>query len=76
MDLISSNAKFKQDLDRKYSLEQYRFRQGYGANLREKQKQEFEKYLENYMANTSRHINLIRDSYQRKMSFSSPLFYF
>jgi len=69
MDLISSNAKFRQDLDQKYTSEQFLFKQGYGSNVREKQKQDFEKYFENYMTTTSRHINLMHENYQRKMSF-------
>lgn len=67
MDKNSSNGKFREDIDKKYTLDQFRWKQGYGENLRSKQKEDFEKYFETYLATSSKHMNLIQDNFQRKM---------
>ena len=67
MNLITSNDKFKEDLERNFIREQPRFKLGYGDKLPLKQKKEFEKYIEVYMANSSRHLNMVKDNAMRKM---------
>ncbi len=67
MDILSTNGKLKEELDKKFLKEQSLYKQGYGENVRLHQKQEFEKYIDVYMATSSKHMNLIKDNYQRKL---------
>lgn len=60
-------GKFKEDIDKRYTFGHSLFKEGYGERVLIKQREEFEKYLNTYMNETSKHIQLVKDSYQRKM---------
>lgn len=67
--LTATNGKFKDDIEKRYTIEQFHYKQGYGDKILIKQKEEFDKYLNTYMTTSAKHNRLVKDNYQRKMSF-------